>query len=128
MAKNPTKKSAEEARRQIQVLDRDLYHLRRVRESYSRRMLRMGMVMWVVGVLVFSFSIFIWVGFDTAVQNPHVWLPLLIIALAAPNFISAAFVRRLVIKERRLEQLRKNLVDRFEKAMLKKMERMVTKK
>jgi O-antigen/teichoic acid export membrane protein len=124
--KNP-KKTATNAKRQMEVLDRDLYHLREIRRRYSNRVLKVGLVSWVVGVITFTISVIFWIGTDLLFQRPGLWLPFLIIALAAPIVISAVLIRRLVIKERNMEMLRKNLLDKFEKAMLKRMGKLVQK-
>ncbi len=127
MARTSTK-AADRAKSQVQIIDRDLYHLREIRRRYSSRMVKMGLASWIIGIVAFTASIYIWVGINIASGLVNIWAPLLIVALAAPIVISAIFIRRLVAKERRLEQMRKNLLDRFEKAMLKKVEKMVTKK
>ncbi len=121
-------KAADKAKSQVQIIDRDLYHLREVRRRYSSRIVKMGVTSWIIGIVAFTASVYIWVGINIASGLFKVWAPLLIIALAAPIVISTIFIRRLIAKEKRLEQMRKNLLDRFEKAMLKKVEKMVTKK
>jgi TRAP-type C4-dicarboxylate transport system permease small subunit len=117
-----SKKMGAGVKRRIEIIDRDLHRLRELRRGYCRHMLKIGVFMWEMGVFAFTVAAILW-AIDLA---PHVtvWLPLLIIALAAPIVISALFIRKLERKERTLEQLRKNLLDKFERGMLKEAEKL----
>jgi O-antigen/teichoic acid export membrane protein len=118
------KKAKIDARRRIEIIDRDLYHLREVRRGYCKRLVKMGMVSWAIGVLVFAAAALVLVGPQVLLRAPNLWLPLLIVAPAAPFSISAMFVRKLYKKEKHLELLRKSLMGRYEKEMLKKVEKL----
>ena len=120
-------KRALEVKHEIQIIDRELYHLRELYRRYSRRMLRAGLAIWVGGVVVFFLSATLLIGVQSLTTGLNVWSSLLIVALAAPILISALFIRRLEQKQRLLEQRRKNLMERFEEAMLKRVERIVKK-
>jgi len=120
-------KKAQEVKRQIQIIDRELYHLREIQRRYARRMLRAGTLIWVCGVIIFVVSVLISIGIESLTGTYGVWGPLLIIALSAPIVISAVFLRKLEKKEKHMEQMRKNLMEKFEQAMLKRVERMVKK-
>jgi hypothetical protein len=120
-------KRAAEVKREIQVIDRELYHLRELQRRYSKRMLRGGIMIWICGILAFAAAGVIQVGVDSLLKNWGVWAPLLIIALSAPLVISALFIRRLELKEKRMELIRKNLMEKFEQAMLKRVEKLVRK-
>jgi membrane protein implicated in regulation of membrane protease activity len=85
-------------------------------------MLKIGLLAWEIGILAFTVAAILW-AFDLAVHVP-LWLPLLIIALAAPIVISAVCIRRFDRKEKTLERLRSNLLDRFERGMLKEAEKL----
>jgi O-antigen/teichoic acid export membrane protein len=84
----------------------------------------MGMTSWIVGVLVFAAAAFFLVGLENLSRAPNLWLPLMILAPAAPLSMSAMFIRRLYRKEEHLKQLRKSLLGKFEKEVLKKVEKL----
>jgi hypothetical protein len=85
-------------------------------------MLKIGLLTWEIGILAFTVAAILW-ALDLA-AHASVWLPLLIIALVAPIVISAVCIRRFDRKEKTLERLRSNLLDRFEKGMLREAEKL----
>lgn len=117
-------KSAKDVKREIQVIDRELYHLRELQRRYSRRMLRAALIIWCAGVLIFFVSVALVMGVHFLTMPP-IWFSLLILALAAPIFITCIFVRRLELKQKALERRRKHLMEKFEEAMVKRVERIV---
>lgn len=120
-----SKTKAADAKQQLQVIDRDLYHLRRAQWIFSKRMIKIGLASWLLGIFMFLLAIFVLVGLQVLQQTFSVWVPLIIIALATPIVISAIFVHRIVMKIQRLERVRKSLMERYEKAMLKRVEKMI---
>ncbi|MEW6593182.1 MAG: hypothetical protein AB1305_05915 [Candidatus Hadarchaeota archaeon] len=118
-------KTAKNAKRELQIIERDLYHLRRAQWIFAKNMMKMGMASWVVGLLMFLFGVVVFTGFQILFNTHGVWIPLIIIAMAVPIMITAVFVHRIVVKIRRLERARKALLDKYEKAMLKKVQKMV---
>lgn len=119
-------KAAKDIKREIQVLDRELYHLRELHRRYSRRLLKMGMVMWVAGTILFFVTVLLFIGLDIATHTTNIWSPLLIIALASPITLSALFISRLERKMQKMERIRKNLMEEFEKAMVKRVKKIVS--
>jgi peptidoglycan/LPS O-acetylase OafA/YrhL len=122
------KPKAADIKNQLQVIDRDLYHLRRAQWIFSKRMLKMGIASWLLGLFMFLLAAFILVSFQVLQQTFSIWIPLILVALATPIIISAVFVHRIVMKISRLERARKNLMEKYEKAMLKRVEQMVSKR
>ncbi|MEM3402586.1 MAG: hypothetical protein QW179_02865 [Candidatus Hadarchaeales archaeon] len=119
-------KAAAEIKREIQVIDRELYHLRELHRRYSRRLVKMGMAMWVVGTILFFATALFFIGLDVALRVVNIWSALLIVALAAPITLSAMFVSRLEKKMRKMERIRKGLMEEFEKAMIKRVGKLVS--
>jgi len=117
---------AQAVKREIQVIDRELYHLRELQRRYSRRMLKAAVAIWCAGVAIFFISVMLLLGsLLTATSTP--WPSLLILALAAPIVITSVFVRRLEQRQKELERRRKHLMEKFEEAMVKRVERIVKK-
>ncbi|MEW6222739.1 MAG: hypothetical protein AB1476_05485 [Candidatus Hadarchaeota archaeon] len=116
---------ARDAKRELQIIERDLYHLRRTQWIFAKNMMKMGIASWLVGLLMFLFGVMVFTGFHILFNTHGVWIPLIIIAMAVPVMITAVFVHRIVVKIRRLERARKVLLDKYEKAMLKKVQKMV---
>jgi len=56
----------------------------------------------------------------------NVWIPLMIIALAFPVIITAAMIRKFSSKIKYLERVRRGLLSEYEKAILKRMEKIIT--
>ncbi|MFN4133258.1 MAG: hypothetical protein ACK4GQ_02685 [Candidatus Hadarchaeales archaeon] len=119
-------KTAAEIKKEIQVIDRELYHLRELYRRYSRRLTKMGMAMWVGGTILFFATALFFIGLDVVLQVVNVWSALLIIALAAPIAISAMFVSRLEKKMKKMERMRKSLMEEFERAMMKRVGKLVS--
>lgn len=114
-------------KRQIQTTDRELRHLNEIQWIYSKRMLKFGMAAWIFGLATFFSAVTI---MDAELLGPtyHIWLPLLIIALAAPIAITATLIRKFAVKIRRLERIRRSLLAEYEKAIVRRVEEMVTAK
>jgi membrane protein implicated in regulation of membrane protease activity len=87
-------------------------------------MLRAALIIWCAGVLIFFVSVALVMGVHFLTMPP-IWFSLLILALAAPIFITCIFVRRLELKQKALERRRKHLMEKFEEAMVKRVERIV---
>ncbi len=127
MPEEITPKKAVEIKRRIQTADRELRHLNEVQWIYSKRMLKFGMAAWIFGLSTFFFAIII---LNAQLLSPtyHIWLPLLIIGLAAPVAITASLIRKFAVKIRQLERIRRGLLSEYEKAILKRVEHIVTGK
>lgn len=124
--KEAVSKKALEIKRRLQTTDRELRHLNEVQWIYSKRMLKFGIVAWVFGLVMFFSAVLL---MDSRLLSPtyHIWLPLLILALAAPVAITASMVRKFAVEIKRLERIRRSLLAEYERAMLKRVEEMITK-
>lgn len=123
-------KSAKEAldvKRKIRASDRELHHLAEAQWSYSRSMLKFGMVSWIFGLLSF-FSTMTILGSSLLGTTVSAWVPLLIIALAAPIGLTAMLLRKFAVRIKRLEIVRRKLLAEYEKAMLSKVGEMIIAK
>ncbi|MDI6642790.1 MAG: hypothetical protein QMD95_01900 [Candidatus Hodarchaeaceae archaeon] len=125
--KGITPQKALEIKRRIQTTDRELRHLNEIQWVYSKRMLKFGMAAWIFGLSTF-FSAVIVMDAQLLVPTYSIWLPLLILALAAPVAITAALIRKFALKIRYLERIRRDLLAEYEKAILKRVEHMVVGK
>ncbi len=88
-------------------------------------MLKLGMVAWILGLATFFFAIIV-INAQLLTQTFNIWIPLLIIALAAPVIITVIMIRKFVRKIRYLERLRHGLLTEYERAILKRVEKMIT--
>lgn len=125
--KGITPKKALDIKRRIQTADRELRHLNEVQWIYSKRMLKFGMGAWIFGLSTFFSAIII---MDAQLLGPsyQIWLPILIIALAAPVAITASLIRKFAFKIKQVERIRRSLLAEYEKAILKRVEHIVTGK
>ena len=119
--------SALKIKQQLQTTDRELRHLNELQWIYSKRMLKFGMAAWIFGLCTFFFAVVV-INIQLLGTTYHIWLPLLIIALAAPVAITATLIRKFAVKIRHLERVRRDLLTEYEKAILKRVERIVVPK
>lgn len=112
-------------KRQLQAADRELHRLHELQWVYSKRMLKFGMACWVLGLSMFLLAIII-MDAKALSTTYNVWIPLLVIALAVPMMITATMIRKFTIKIKYLERLRQGLITKYEGAILKRVEKMVT--
>jgi hypothetical protein len=113
---------ADDAKRRIEIIDRNLYHLQEFRRGYRKRVIKVGLLVWAIGVLAFTVAAFAR-GSEFTLSVINVWLPLLIIALAAPVLVSASFIHKLDRREKTLRDRRKLLLSKFEREMLKEVKK-----
>lgn len=127
MPREFTPQKALEIKRRIQTADRELRHLNEVQWIYSKRMLKFGMAAWIFGLATFFSAVIV---MDAQLLTPtySIWLPLLIIGLAAPVVITATMIRKFALKIKQLERIRRDLLGEYEKAILKRVEHMVAAK
>ena len=120
------RKSAD-IKRQLQVAERELRHLNETQWSYAKSMLKFGFAAWVFGLSAFFFAIIIMNAEVFGAVQP-VWTSLLVAALAAPVMVTAVLVRKFAVKIRRLERIRRGLLAEYEKAVLRRVGEIVTKR
>jgi len=120
------RKSAE-IKRQLRIAERELRRLNQTQWSFSKSMLKFGFAAWVFGLLAFFLAIVLMDAQLLGTAQP-VWTSLLIAALAAPVVVTAVLVRKFAVKIRRLERIRRGLLEEYEKAVLRRVEEIVTKR
>lgn len=126
----PKKKSVPKSlglKKQLQTTDRELSRLHQIQWLYSKRMLKFGMASWIFGLATFFFAVIL-MDAQLLTATFNVWVPLLIIALAVPVMITVVMIRKFARKIRYLERLRHGLLTEYERALLKKVEKMITEK
>lgn len=99
-------------KRQLQIIERELNSLNKAQWSYAKNMLKFGLACWILGISAFFLAIMMTDAELFGVAQP-VWASLLIIALAAPVTVTAVFVRRVAIKIKRLERIRRGLLAEY---------------
>lgn len=114
-------------KRRLRIAERELHHLNKAQWSYAKSMLKFGLVAWVLGISAFFLAVWMTDAEIFGVAQP-VWTSLLVVALAAPVTITAVFVRRIAIKMKRLERIRRGLLTEYQKAVLRHMEHVAASK
>jgi hypothetical protein len=120
------RKSAE-IKRQLRIAERELRRLNQTQWVYSKSMLKFGFAAWIFGLSIF-FSAVMVMDVALLVAAQPVWAPLLVVALAAPVVVTAVLVRKFAVKIKRLERIRRGLLEEYERAVLRRVEEMVTKR
>ena len=124
---NATKaKSATAIKRELGIAERELKHITEFQWSYAKRMLKFGLASWVFGVATF-FSVLIVYdpGLVFGTSAPVAW-SLLVFAAAVPVMIVIVLIRRFVVEIKRLERIRKALLGEYERALLKRVGKIIT--
>lgn len=111
-------------KRQLQATDRELGRLHGLQWIYAKRLLKFGVIFWVFGLGMF-FSAIIIINANLLPQSYGIWAPLLIIGLAAPVIITAVVLRKFAAKVKYLERLRHTLLTEYERAILKRVEKII---
>lgn len=124
MPKAALEKTAE-IKRQLRATDRELVHLHELQWVYSKRMLKFGMLSWIFGLAMFFTSVLL-IDSRLLGLSYNVWIPLLIIALAVPAIITVVMIQKFATKIKYLERLRRDLLGKYEKAILKRVDKMIT--
>ncbi len=114
-------------KRRLRIAERELHHLNKAQWSYAKGMLKFGLVAWILGISAFFLAVWMADAELFGVAQP-VWTSLLVVALAAPVTITAVFVRRIAIKMKRLERIRRGLLTEYQKAVLRHMEHVAASK
>ncbi len=117
--KEPISKKVAKLKRELEVLERELNHLIEIQWAYAKRMLKFGVAAWVFGLSLF-FSAIIISDVTLLSKTPAISISLIILAAAAPIFITAALIRKFAGKIRRLERVRRMMLMKYEKAILKR--------
>ncbi|KUO41494.1 MAG: hypothetical protein AVW06_01310 [Hadesarchaea archaeon DG-33-1] len=117
--KEPISKKVAKLKRELEVLERELNHLIEIQWVYAKRMLKFGVAAWVFGLSLF-FSAIIISDVTLLSKTPAISISLIILAAAAPIFITAALIRKFAGKIRRLERVRRMMLTKYEKAILKR--------
>ena len=120
------RRSAKDVKREMQLVERELTDLSRLRWKYSKRMLRFGIVAWLIGVGTFVGALLIYQGPSLLMNAPPLSISLLIIAAAAPVFITVAVIRKFSNQIKRLEHLRHGLLEEYGHSQLKEVGKMVS--
>lgn len=123
--KKITSSKSLELKRQLQAAGRELSHLQGLQWVYSKRMLKFGMAAWIFGLFTFFSAIFL-MDARLLTTTYNLWVPLLIIALAIPVMITVVMIRKFARKIKYLERLRQGLLTEYERALLKRVEKMIT--
>ncbi len=125
----PKKKTASSKalglKQQLQAAGRELTRLQGLQWVYSKRMLKFGMAAWIFGLFTF-FSAILLMDARLLTTTYNLWVPLLIIAFAIPVLITVVMIRKFVRKIKYLERLRQGLLTEYERALLKRVEKMIT--
>lgn len=116
---------AAKIKRELQIANRELHHLTEAQWSYAKHMLKFGLAAWVFGISVFLCSIVL-ADAQLLGETQPVWTSLLVLALAAPVVVTAVLVRKFSVKIKRLERIRRGLLTEYEKAVLKRVGRIIT--
>ncbi len=114
-------------KRQLSAVNRELARVQELQWTYSKRLLKFGIATWIFGLSTFLFSTVI-LNVGALGTTYNFWIPLMIGALAVPILITVAMIRKFSSKMRYLERLRHALLSEYEKAMLRKVEKMITEK
>ncbi len=121
----------EDVKKQLRKTDRKLRRMEENRWSYTKNMLKFGFASWIFGLSVFLFVIVamntdffveLFGGVELTWSSMLVGTPLLLGAPAAPVTTTAVSVRKFDVKIKRLRRVRKQLVARYQKAVLRYVE------
>lgn len=117
MRNKSTAQKTVEIKQKIHTTDRELHHLTEAQWSYSKHMLKFSTASWILGLSSFFSTITI-MDLNLLETNFSNWIPLLILALAAPVTLTVLLVRKFVVKIKHLELVRRKLLSEYEKAIL----------
>jgi hypothetical protein len=124
---NKSAKKALEAKQKIQATEKELQHLAKSQWSYSKCMLKFGMASWIFGLSSF-FSAMTILNISLLGASSSTWLPLLVLALAAPVGLTGVLVRKFAVRIKHLEIVKRKLLAEYEKAMLSRVGEMIITK
>ena len=114
-------------KRQLQITDRELSHQLELQWIYSKRLLKFGFISWILSLAIFLFAIII-VNVHLISQAYGVWAPLLIVGFASPMIVTAVMLRKFSSKVKYLERIQSTLLTEYEKAILKRVEKLVNER
>lgn len=114
-------------KRQLQATDRELSRLHGLQWIYAKRLLKFGIIFWVIGLGMFFTAITI-INVNLLPQSYGIWGPLLILGLAAPVILTAIVLRKFAAKIKYLERLRHTLLTEYERAILKRVEKIIVER
>jgi hypothetical protein len=124
--KETSSKRAAKLKRELEFLESELGRLIEIQWGYAKRMLRFGAASWVFGLALF-FSAIIVSNASLLEKMPPASISLLILAAAAPVFVTVVMIRKFASKIRRLEHTRRKLLMEYERALLKRVGEIITK-
>ena len=124
--KGRTSRKSKEIKRQLQIIERELRHLKETQRLYVEKMLKFGLTAWVFGLSVFFLAIVI-VNVKLF-GAPPVWISLLVAVPAAPLTITAVFVRKFVVKIKHQKRIRRGLFAEYKKTALRPVELRIVRK
>lgn len=122
--KIPIPSKAADIKKQLQATDRELSRLHALQWLYAKRLLKFGIIFWIFGMGMF-FTAMIIIDIRYLPQSFGIWAPLLIIALVIPIILTAIMLRKFGAKIRYLERLRHTLLTEYERAILKRVEKII---
>ncbi len=125
-SKKAVRRSAKDVKREMQLVERELTDLSRLRWKYSKRMLKFGLIAWLIGIGTFVGALFIYQGPALLADMPPLSISLMVIAASAPIFITVAVIRKFGQQINRLEQMRHVLMGEYESSLLKEVGKMVS--
>ncbi len=118
----PEEASPDDIKRKLSVIEDELENLSSVQWVYAKRLLKYGIGAWIFGIAAFAATMAIFWGPEVIFEASPMIYFLLIIAGVAPILVSVVFIRRFRKKSDKLENLRNNLLNNYESALLDKVE------
>lgn len=120
------RKSANDIKRELTVIERELNRLIRLQWKYAKGMLKFGLFAWILGIGMFLWTLIIYQGPDLIPQTPPISVSLLISAAAVPIIITVVTIRKFSKKIRHLERIRHGVLSEYERTLLKEAQEMIS--
>lgn len=114
------KKEVMELRRRLEVVERELQRLSRFEWDYTKRLWKFSFLSWFMGISLFFLLVYTYE--PSLLRGLSCALPILILAAAAPLFMTLYFVGRVEGRVKRLERNRELLLSRYRRALLEHFE------
>ena len=121
-----SRRDPKEIKRELQLVERELTDLSRLRWKYSKRLLSFGIAAWLFGVSTFVSAVIIYGGPMLIADAPLLSWIMLGIAAVAPIVLTFVMIRKFASKMKHLEQLRHGLLSEYESTLLKEVGKMIS--
>ena len=118
------KKGADELKREIKKIERELGNLTELQWTYSKRLVKFGFAAWAFGISAFVSSLIL-INPGLIMLAPPISISLLILAAVAPVVITVAFIKKFRTKIKHLESVRRRLLAEYEMALLRRVRGMI---